>query len=48
MKVEIGSDNVDDSIQEAEPTQPLDDGAISQPPVKKKTSCCTGLKVIIY
>ncbi|XP_019400008.1 PREDICTED: solute carrier organic anion transporter family member 1B3-like [Crocodylus porosus] len=47
MKMEIGSDNVDDSIQEAEPTQPLDDGAISQPAVKKKTSCCTGLKVFL-
>lgn len=45
MTVETESSNVNDSNQEAEPAQLLDDEANKNVPVKKKTSCCTGLKV---
>lgn len=45
MTVETESSNVDDSNQEAEPVQLLDDEANKNLPVKKKTTCCTGLKV---
>ncbi|XP_025948411.2 solute carrier organic anion transporter family member 1C1-like [Dromaius novaehollandiae] len=47
MTVETESSHVDDSNQEAEPAQLLDDEANKQLPVKKKTSCCTGLKVFL-
>ncbi|KAM6211786.1 solute carrier organic anion transporter family member 1C1-like [Sarcoramphus papa] len=47
MTVETESSNVDDSNQEAEPAQLLDDDANKDLPVKKKTSCCTGLKAFL-
>ncbi|XP_039359759.1 solute carrier organic anion transporter family member 1B3-like isoform X2 [Mauremys reevesii] len=46
MRVETDS-NVNHSNLEVEPTQTLEDGAIKHVPVKKKTSCCTGLKVFL-
>ncbi|CAM5079676.1 unnamed protein product [Natator depressus] len=46
MTVETDS-NANHSNLEVEPPQPLEDGAIKQVPVKKKTSCCTGLKVFL-
>ncbi|XP_026696770.1 solute carrier organic anion transporter family member 1C1-like isoform X2 [Athene cunicularia] len=47
MTVETESSNADDSNQEVEPVQLLDDEANKNPPVKKKTSCCTGLKAFL-
>ncbi|CAN0044534.1 unnamed protein product [Bubo scandiacus] len=47
MTVETESSNVDDSNQEAEPVQLLDDEANKNLSVKKKTSCCTGLKAFL-
>ncbi|XP_017679458.1 PREDICTED: solute carrier organic anion transporter family member 1C1-like isoform X2 [Lepidothrix coronata] len=47
MTVETKSSNVSGSNQEAEPKQPLDDEENKNPPVKKKTSCCTGLKAFL-
>ncbi|XP_050181285.1 solute carrier organic anion transporter family member 1C1 isoform X3 [Myiozetetes cayanensis] len=47
MTVETKSSNVNDSNQEAEPNQPLDDEENKNPPVKKKTSSCTGLKAFL-
>ncbi|XP_069718240.1 solute carrier organic anion transporter family member 1C1-like [Phaenicophaeus curvirostris] len=47
MTAETESSNVDDSNQEAEPAQLLDDEANKNLPVKKKTSCCTGLKMFL-
>ncbi|XP_067415282.1 solute carrier organic anion transporter family member 1B3-like [Emydura macquarii macquarii] len=48
MTMETDSNNVNDSNQvEVEPTKSSEDGAIKQLPVKKKTSCCTGLKVFL-
>ncbi|XP_027516091.1 solute carrier organic anion transporter family member 1B3-like isoform X2 [Corapipo altera] len=47
MTVETKSSNVSGSNQEAEPNQPLDDEENKNPPVKKKTSCCTGLKAFL-
>lgn len=45
MTVETESSNIDDSNQEAEPAQLLDDEGNKNLPVRKTTSCCTGLKV---
>lgn len=45
MTAETESSHVSDSNQEAEPAQLLDNEANKNLPVKKKTSCCTGLKV---
>uniref|UniRef100_A0A8C8SSA0 Solute carrier organic anion transporter family member n=1 Tax=Pelusios castaneus TaxID=367368 RepID=A0A8C8SSA0_9SAUR len=47
MTMETDSNNVSDSNLDMEFTHSLDDGAIKQIPVKKKTSCCTGLKVFL-
>ncbi|CAM9973728.1 unnamed protein product [Bubo scandiacus] len=47
MTVETESSNVDDSNQEAEPVQLLDDEANKNLSVKKKTSCCSGLKAFL-
>ncbi|XP_066857067.1 solute carrier organic anion transporter family member 1C1-like isoform X3 [Anser cygnoides] len=47
MTVETESSNVDDSNQEAEPVQLLDDEANKNLPVRKKTTCCTGLKMFL-
>ncbi|XP_032842130.2 solute carrier organic anion transporter family member 1C1 isoform X7 [Tyto alba] len=47
MTVETESSNLDDSNQEAEPVQLLDYQANKNLPVKKKTSCCTGLKAFL-
>ncbi|XP_032651916.1 solute carrier organic anion transporter family member 1B3 [Chelonoidis abingdonii] len=47
MRVETDS-NVNHSNLEVEPTQTLEDGAIKHVPVKKKPSCCTGLKVFLF
>ncbi|XP_035167684.1 solute carrier organic anion transporter family member 1C1-like [Oxyura jamaicensis] len=47
MTVETESSNVDDSNQEAEPVQILDDEANKNLPVRKKTTCCTGLKMFL-
>ncbi|XP_056196895.1 solute carrier organic anion transporter family member 1C1-like [Falco biarmicus] len=47
MTVETKPSNDDDSNQEAEPSQFLDDEAKKNLPVKKKTSCCTGLKAFL-
>ncbi|XP_065539675.1 solute carrier organic anion transporter family member 1C1-like [Lathamus discolor] len=47
MTAETKSSNVSDSNQEAEPAQLLDNEANKNLPVKKKTSCCTGLKVFL-
>ncbi|XP_027750047.1 solute carrier organic anion transporter family member 1C1-like isoform X2 [Empidonax traillii] len=47
MTVETKSSNVNGSNQEAEPNQPLDDEENKNPPVKKKTSSCTGLKAFL-
>uniref|UniRef100_A0A8C6ZPI3 Solute carrier organic anion transporter family member n=1 Tax=Nothoprocta perdicaria TaxID=30464 RepID=A0A8C6ZPI3_NOTPE len=47
MKVETESSHADASNQEAEPAQLLDDEENKHLPVKKKTSCCTGLKVFL-
>ncbi|KAM9276219.1 solute carrier organic anion transporter family member 1B3-like [Cariama cristata] len=46
MTVEIKPSNADDSNQEAE-TQLFEDEANKNLPVKKKTSCCTGLKAFL-
>ncbi|XP_074839831.1 solute carrier organic anion transporter family member 1B3-like [Carettochelys insculpta] len=46
MTAEIDS-NVTHSNLEMDSTQPLEDGAIRQVPVKKKTSCSRGLKVFL-
>nr|XP_006121346.1 solute carrier organic anion transporter family member 1B3 isoform X1 [Pelodiscus sinensis] len=45
MTVETDS-NVNSNL-EMESTQPLEHGAIKQVPVKKRTSCCTGLKMFL-
>ncbi|OPJ70657.1 solute carrier organic anion transporter family member 1C1 [Patagioenas fasciata monilis] len=47
MTVETESSNIEDSNQEAEPAQILDDEAKKNLPVKKKTTCCTGLKTFL-
>ncbi|XP_010130273.1 PREDICTED: solute carrier organic anion transporter family member 1B2-like, partial [Buceros rhinoceros silvestris] len=47
MTVENKSSNVEESNQEAEPAQLLDDEANKNLPIKKKTSCCTGLKAFL-
>ncbi|KAM4672338.1 solute carrier organic anion transporter family member 1C1-like [Amazona ochrocephala] len=47
MTAETESSNVSDSNQEAEPAQLFDDEANKNLPVKKKTSCCNGLKVFL-
>nr|XP_056703673.1 solute carrier organic anion transporter family member 1B3-like [Euleptes europaea] len=46
MKVEL--DNASESAMEVRPfTQPLEEDAYKEIPVKKKSSCCTGLKVFL-
>nr|XP_021145513.1 solute carrier organic anion transporter family member 1B3 [Columba livia] len=47
MMVETESSNIEDSNREAEPAQILDDEAKKNLPVKKKTTCCTGLKTFL-
>ncbi|XP_065598600.1 solute carrier organic anion transporter family member 1C1-like [Cyrtonyx montezumae] len=47
MTAETESSNIDDSNQEAEPSQLVDDETSENLPVEKKTSCCTGLKVFL-
>ncbi|XP_009865739.1 PREDICTED: solute carrier organic anion transporter family member 1B3-like [Apaloderma vittatum] len=47
MTVETESNSAHGSNQEVEPAQLLDDEADKNLPVKKKTSCCTGLKVFL-
>ncbi|XP_027555529.1 solute carrier organic anion transporter family member 1C1-like isoform X2 [Neopelma chrysocephalum] len=47
MTVETKSSDVNGSNQEAEPNQPLDDEENKTPPVKKKTSSCSGLKAFL-
>ncbi|XP_067998016.1 solute carrier organic anion transporter family member 1C1-like [Melanerpes formicivorus] len=47
MTVETESSNVCDPNPEIEAAQPLDDEANKNLPVKKKTSCCTGLKAFL-
>ncbi|XP_072217592.1 solute carrier organic anion transporter family member 1C1-like [Excalfactoria chinensis] len=47
MTAETESSNIDDSNQEEEPSQLLDYETSENLPVKKKASCCTGLKVFL-
>ncbi|KAM6320702.1 solute carrier organic anion transporter family member 1C1-like [Aegotheles albertisi] len=47
MTAETESSNVDNSNQEARPAQILDDETNENLTMKKKTSCCTGLKAFL-